>query len=127
MVLISIHPFALRRIFLVLLALVGFSALCFADPVLMAHRYTVEKSPSLVRTPGTLQVEKAPQRATDSRSTHLIPSTWTTDVSLTLDSPALPSSPFESAISQNWAGDLRIAALPATDNNTFLLNSTATD
>jgi hypothetical protein len=40
MVLISIHPFALRKIFLVIVALLCFSALCFADPVLMVHRYS---------------------------------------------------------------------------------------
>src|SRR4051812_43337346 len=44
MLLISIHPFALRRLALIIFAIAGFSALCFADPVLMAHRYT--QSPS---------------------------------------------------------------------------------
>jgi len=39
MVLISIHPFAFRKIFLVAAALFCFSVLCFADPVLMAQRY----------------------------------------------------------------------------------------
>jgi hypothetical protein len=39
MVLISIHPFALRKIFLVIVAFLCFSALCSADPVLMVHRY----------------------------------------------------------------------------------------
>ena len=39
MVLVSIHPFALRKIFLVIAALLCFSALCFADPVLVAQRY----------------------------------------------------------------------------------------
>jgi hypothetical protein len=39
MVLISIQPFAFRKILLVLVAIVGFSALCFADPVLMAEHY----------------------------------------------------------------------------------------
>ena len=39
MVLISIDPFALRKIFLVLGALLCFSAFCFADPVLMTQRY----------------------------------------------------------------------------------------
>jgi hypothetical protein len=43
MVLVSIHPFAVRRLFLVVLALAGFSALCFADPVLMARRYNPER------------------------------------------------------------------------------------
>lgn len=40
MLLISIHPFAFRRLALVILAVAGFSALCFADPVLMARKYT---------------------------------------------------------------------------------------
>src|SRR5438477_11447619 len=44
MVLVSIHPFALRKLLLVILALVGFSALCFADPVLMARRYNTDRS-----------------------------------------------------------------------------------
>lgn len=41
MVLISIHPFALRKLFLIIVASLGFSALCFADPVLMVRRYSV--------------------------------------------------------------------------------------
>jgi len=41
MVLISIQPFALRKILLILIAVVGFSALCFADPVLMAQHYAL--------------------------------------------------------------------------------------
>ena len=40
MVLISIHPFAFRKIFFAVAALLCFSALCFADPVLVAQRYT---------------------------------------------------------------------------------------
>ena len=40
MVLISIRPFALRKIFLVIVAFLCFSAFCFADPVLMVHRYS---------------------------------------------------------------------------------------
>ena len=39
MVLISIHPFAFRKIFFVIAALLCFSAVCFADPVLVAQRY----------------------------------------------------------------------------------------
>ncbi len=39
MVLISIHPFALRKVFLVIVAFLCFSALCLADPLLMAQRY----------------------------------------------------------------------------------------
>ena len=44
MVLISIDPFALRKIFLVIGALLCLTALCFADPVLMAQRYAVPVS-----------------------------------------------------------------------------------
>jgi hypothetical protein len=39
MVLISIQPFVLRKVFLVIAALLCFSALCFGDPVLMAQHY----------------------------------------------------------------------------------------
>src|SRR5688572_11631473 len=40
MVLISIHPFAVRKIFLLAVALLGFSsAFCFADPVFMTRQY----------------------------------------------------------------------------------------
>jgi hypothetical protein len=39
MVLISIHPFAPRKILLAIVAYLCFSALCFADPLLMVHRY----------------------------------------------------------------------------------------
>jgi hypothetical protein len=40
MVLVSIHPFAVRKIFLLALAILGLSsALCFADPVFMARQY----------------------------------------------------------------------------------------
>jgi hypothetical protein len=40
MVLISIRPFALRKLFLVIVAFLCFSAFCFADPVLMVRRYS---------------------------------------------------------------------------------------
>ena len=40
MVLVSIHPFAVRKIFLLALALLGLSsAVCFADPVFMTRQY----------------------------------------------------------------------------------------
>jgi len=39
MVLISLDPFASRKIILIIAALLGFSALCFGDPILMAQRY----------------------------------------------------------------------------------------
>jgi hypothetical protein len=40
MVLISIHPFAFRKLFLVIVAFLCFSAFCLADPVLMVRRYS---------------------------------------------------------------------------------------
>jgi hypothetical protein len=39
MVLISIRPFAVRKMILLLVALLGFSALCFADPLLMVRQH----------------------------------------------------------------------------------------
>lgn len=52
MVLISIHPFALRKIFLVLGALLCLSALCFADPVLMAQHYAPPVSDAVTHAVG---------------------------------------------------------------------------
>ena len=78
MILVSIHPFALRRLALVVLAIAGFSALCFADPVLMTHRYSFESrrshggktapvQPSLVTAWNpTVTLEKATANALDS-------------------------------------------------------------
>ena len=45
MVLISIRPFGLRKLFLIFAALVCFSVMCFADPVLMAQRYVPAAGP----------------------------------------------------------------------------------
>jgi hypothetical protein len=61
MVLVSIHPFALRRLLLVILALACFSALCFADPVLMVRRYNRENPRAAVlRTAALAQPLIAP-------------------------------------------------------------------
>jgi hypothetical protein len=51
MVLISMHPFALRKLLLVVVGFLCFSAFCFADPVLMVRRYTVK--PERVDSPKT--------------------------------------------------------------------------
>ena len=67
MVLISIHPFGLRRVLLIVLALVGFSAVCFADPVLVARRYG----------PGrTVNAAACPVRIPTSKSTERIEPIW---------------------------------------------------
>lgn len=57
MVLISIHPFCLRKIFLIVVALLCFSAFCFADPVLMVRRYPTHSEwlDALKTTPSTWQ------------------------------------------------------------------------
>ncbi|HYJ07229.1 MAG TPA: hypothetical protein VEX43_19020 [Chthoniobacterales bacterium] len=40
MVLVSIHPFAVRKIFLLVIGVLGLSsAFCFADPLFMTRRY----------------------------------------------------------------------------------------
>ena len=60
MVLISIHPFAVRKTVLLLVVLLGFSALCFADPVLMVRRHSrdhlraaLPERTSALQSPGT--------------------------------------------------------------------------
>jgi len=46
MVLVSIHPFAVRKIFLLAIAVLGLSsALCFADPLYMTRRYPSANPP----------------------------------------------------------------------------------
>ena len=40
MILVSIHPFACRKLLLVILGVIGFAALCFADPVLLVRQYS---------------------------------------------------------------------------------------
>jgi hypothetical protein len=50
MVLVSIHPFALRKVFLVIVAFLCFSALCFADPVLMVRRYAAPQGQAGTKT-----------------------------------------------------------------------------
>jgi hypothetical protein len=62
MVLISIHPFCLRKIFLIVFALLCFSALCFADPVLMVQRYAPhsERLDALTTTPSTWRRSPGP-------------------------------------------------------------------
>lgn len=57
MVLVSIHPFASRKIFLLAVALLGLSsALCFADPVFMARKYAPSRDQKRPARP-----EMAPQ------------------------------------------------------------------
>jgi hypothetical protein len=59
MVLISIHPFASRKILLAIVAFLCFSALCFADPVLMVRRY----APHPERlAPGKMAVSSSQER-----------------------------------------------------------------
>lgn len=52
MVLISIHPFALRKIFLLAIALLGVSsAFCFADPLFMTRQYGHSRGQALPAQP----------------------------------------------------------------------------
>ena len=47
MVLISIHPFAVRKIFLLAVALLGLSSVvCFADPLFMTRQYAPSRNQS---------------------------------------------------------------------------------
>ena len=61
MVLISIQPFALRKIFLVIAALLCFSALCFADPVLMAEHYAPRAGSFEAATNPAIRAEADPE------------------------------------------------------------------
>ena len=60
MVLISIHPFALRKIFLIAVTLLCLSAFCFADSLLMARRY----GPGLGRVSVEQAMSQLPEQIT---------------------------------------------------------------
>lgn len=52
MVLISLHPFAFRKIFFLALALLGFSsAFCFADSLFMTRHYASSRNENRCRPP----------------------------------------------------------------------------
>lgn len=65
MVLVSIHPFALRKLLLVIAAFLCFTALCFADPVLMVHRYAPSRQSPAVKSPSVApqSLEATPESA----------------------------------------------------------------
>jgi|GEM_PF-5406962 len=69
MVLISIAPFTHRKILLVIVAFLSLSAICFADPVLMAQRYT--RNPERLDAPKTVapasQESQQPEKARITR------------------------------------------------------------
>jgi hypothetical protein len=71
MVLISIHPFALRKLFLVVVAFLCFSAFCLADPVLMVRRYARpgERSGKLETSAATLLEPFAPSITFENEGT----------------------------------------------------------
>ena len=62
MVLISIHPFGFRKALLIVLALVGFSAVCFADPVLVARRYSPARTGIVAACPVRIPTSKSTER-----------------------------------------------------------------
>jgi hypothetical protein len=70
MVLISIQPFGLRKILLVVAAMVCFSAICLADPVLMVHRYAAPAEQLRAPRPPVQDVDQLHRayNAPDSRS-----------------------------------------------------------
>jgi hypothetical protein len=109
MVLISIHPFAVRKILLAIVAFLCFSALCLADPVLMVRRHTshMERLPiprtsvsSWQESGGDLQVGTMDLSFANFASTDLSarqPRFTSNDSSGTDLRPAMPSSVFRNA------------------------------
>jgi hypothetical protein len=65
MILISIHPFGLPKLLLAIVAFLCFSALCFADPVLMVRRYPSSQMEQL--TTRHVSVSSAQEHAGDGR------------------------------------------------------------
>jgi hypothetical protein len=123
MVLISIHPFAFRKVFLVLVALLCFSALCLADPVLIVHRHspTPEQFAKVKRATPTVLETLRPQDASAPAPgfgpVGSIDAQWNqTELRFTEPGkislmPALPSSAFLKAMCE-----LRSTTFPASPN-----------
>ena len=129
MVLISIHPFALRRLFLVVLAVAGFSALCFADPVLMAQRYGSEK-PRLTVTKTAAAFNAVPAPASDRfanlQSTDLS-SPVVAETAFALDEKAISAGLLASAVSWSSQDDGPIKAFYGTASDSRFLRTNQTD
>jgi hypothetical protein len=64
MVLISIHPFAFRKIFLIAATLLGLSAFCFADSLFMARRF----GPPVERTSLEQAIPRLPENGTGGKA-----------------------------------------------------------
>jgi hypothetical protein len=127
MVLISIHPFALRRLFLVVLALAGFSALCFADPVLMAQRYGAEKhrtaaNKALVVSPVTPAPDLSPNFESANLSFSIV-----ANAPVTLDEAAIPTRLLKAVASWNSHGGGPIGAFYGTPSDSHFLTANPTD
>jgi hypothetical protein len=62
MILVSINPFALKKMFLLVVALLGLSsAICFGDPLFMSRRFALRdhqphrSSPTVLSAPGQIE------------------------------------------------------------------------
>jgi len=109
MILISIHPFAFPKILLAIVAFLCFSALCFADPVLMVRRYASHaerlaiprvlvsgwQEPSENGRFGIVDPDIANSGSTDSPARQ--PGSASNDDGSTGVRPAVPSSVFRNA------------------------------
>jgi hypothetical protein len=123
MVLVSIHPFALRKLFLIIVAFLCFSALCLADPVLMVHRYTPapERVDGVKTATPTLREPLGPQDASVAPpgfgTLGSIDSPWNqTELRFTEPSkiglaPTLPSSVFRKAMCELRSTDCQAATV----------------
>ena len=123
MVLISIHPFALRRLFLVVIAVAGFSALCFADPVLMAQRYGPEKPrTTAAKAPAVADVAPASAPFANFDSANLS-SPIVADAAMTLDETRIPAP----VVSWNWRYDGPVQAFYGTASHVPFHTANTTD
>lgn len=129
MVLISIHPFALRRLFLVVLAVAGFSALCFADPVLMAQRYGSEKPrPAAAKA---LVVSDATPTSISGRFLNFESANLRSPIgahgALSIEEVAIPTHVFTPEVSWNSHRDGLIEAFYGTASNSVFLTANTVD
>jgi hypothetical protein len=118
MVLISLQPFVLRKLVLIVAALLFFSAFCFADPVFMARQYS--KAPlTASSSQANPLVAARPSKAIASTES-IVAATFTSLLpgGASVEQPSIRSQQFVSLQLENFAfSDLNPST--ASDLTTF--------
>jgi len=122
------HPFALRRLFLIAIAVAGFSALCFADPVLMAQRYRSDKAHAVVaNSPIASREGMAADQLSDLDEANQFLPLFASTADISLDRAPAPRRLPGPEASWNWHRAWPKEVLYGTTNDSLFLTAQTTD